>query len=447
MARNEPKEIPNLLRSVRNRLPAANEALLDAIVKQAGLRGTPIYLVGGFIRDLLLKRPNLDLDLVLEGNAIQLARALTKRYGGRLVAHKTFGTAVWWLPEGQTHLLRTLRVPKKKNARLPKFFDLITARRETYKHPAALPSVQFASIHEDQYRRDFTINTLAVRLDGADAGRLLDPWGGLRDLHDGLLRTLHPASFSDDPTRILRILRLAGRLGFKIEKSTRAQLNNYLAILKRVSGERIRTELELVLLEKERVSILRSMHKLGVLQTIHPKLRLSNASAHALESQERSIPSFWNLGDVSRADLGFVLLLMNLSPVHIVEIATRLSFRSELRAAVLGAAKLKKLETKMSKLTISKTVELIEGVPDLAIYAVYLAGRNSNAAERLKLYSSKWRNIQPRTDGNRLRKLGLKPGPIYKLILSKLRAAWLDGKIRTAKQEQALVDNLLIEHR
>ena len=269
----------------------------------------------------------------------------------------------------------------------------------------------------------------------------------MRDLHDGLLRTLHPASFSDDPTRILRILRLAGRLGFKIEKSTRAQLNNYLAILKRVSGERIRTELELVLLEKERVSILRSMHKLGVLQTIHPKLRLSNASAHALESQERSIPSFWNLGDVSRADLGFVLLLMNLSPVHIVEIATRLSFRSELRAAVLGAAKLKKLETKMSKLTISKTVELIEGVPDLAIYAVYLAGRNSNAAERLKLYSSKWRNIQPRTDGNRLRKLGLKPGPIYKLILSKLRAAWLDGKIRTAKQEQALVDNLLIEHR
>lgn len=444
----EPKDVPNLSRALRTRLPAATVALLDAIVKQTEQQGAPIYLVGGFVRDLLLGRPNLDLDLVLEGEAIQLGRALARRFGGRLVAHKAFGTAVWWLPENQSRLLRDLRVPKGKNARLPEFFDLITARRETYRYPAALPSVQFAGIRADQYRRDFTINTLALRLDGADAGRLLDAWGGLQDLHAGLLRTLHPESFSDDPTRILRVLRLAGRLKFRIEKETRAQLIKYLPVLKQVSGERIRAELELALLEKERVSILRSMHKLSVLRAIHSELRFSTGSAGVLSAKRgKSIPSYWKLGKVSESDLGFVLWLMNSSPADIVDIADRLSFRADLRAAVLGAAKLRQAKAKLRAMPVSKIVELLEGMPDLAVYALYIAERNSAIGRRLKQYASKWRNIHPRTDGNELRKLGLKPGPSYRLILGKLRAAWLDGEVRTPKQEQGLLENLLNAYR
>jgi len=438
----------NLSDMLKRKLPAATLALLDAIVKKAAQQGAPIYLVGGCVRDLLLGRPNLDLDLVLEGDAIQLGRTLTKQLGGRLVAHKTFGTAVWWLPENQARFLRELSVSRKKNARLPEFFDLITARRESYRYPAALPSVQFASIREDQYRRDFTINTMAVRLDGADAGRLLDPWGGLQDLRSGLLRTLHRLSFSDDPTRILRILRLADRLGFRIENETRSQLAAHLPVLKQVSGERIRNELELVLLAKEKVRILRSMQKLGVLRTIHPSLRISRESSRALTPHaDKVVPPFWNLGNFRQSDLGFVLWLMEFSKGDVQAIATRLAFRADLREAVLAAAELHQMKAKIPRLSVSKLVELLESKPIISVYALYLAKRDSALARRLKLYASKWRNVHPRTDGNALRKLGLPPGPHYKLVLSQLRDAWLDGDVRTIKQEKLLLEKLLNEYR
>ena len=444
----------NLIATIQKKLPAATRALLVAMAKQAELQGAPIYLVGGCVRDLLLDRTNLDLDLVLEGDAIQLGRTLTKRFGGRLVVHKPFGTAVWWLPDDHTRLLRELGISKKfrpgtgakKNARLPEFFDLITARREIYRYPGAVPSVQFAGIREDLYRRDFTVNTLAVRLDGVETGHLLDPWGGLHDLRAGLLRTLHPLSFSDDPTRILRILRLAGRLDFKIEKETRSRLNMYLPVLKQVSGERVRNELELTLLEKERVSILKSMQKLGVLSTIHPRLQFSRGAARALEAQlGKAIPSYWGLGAFTQSDLGFILWLKDISPVHLVGISNRLRFRADLRAAVLAAARLRRLKANLLEFPASKIVEALERMPALAIYAIYLADPGSDLAERLKLYARKWRNIQPRSDGNTLRKLGLKPGPSYKRILSQLRAAWLDGEIHTAKQEQSMLKKMLDE--
>lgn len=453
--------VENLSRILNTKLPTATVILLDAIAKQSEQQGAPIYLVGGCVRDILLGRPNLDLDLVLEGDAVQLGHALAKRFGGRLVAHKAFGTAVWWLPEDQSRLLRELHRSKKlhlapgakpqvkrKNAHLPEFFDLITARRESYEYPGALPKVQFAGIREDQYRRDFTVNTLAVRLDGDDAGQLLDPWGGLQDLNAGLLRTLHPFSFSDDPTRILRILRLAGRLGFQIEKETRSHLKTYLPVLKQVSGERIRTELELVLLEKERVSILQSLQKLGVLATVHPKLELSHESTRALDVRyPKNIPASWNLGAFVPSDLGFILWLMDVAPADIADIAKRLSFRADLREAIIAAAQLQTMKTKLRTLPVSKMVELLEKMSTLAVYAVYLPNQGSVVAERLKLYVSKWRKIHPHTDGNTLRKLGLKPGPTYKRILSRLRAAWLDGEIRSANQEQVLLEKLLNEHR
>ncbi|MCL5429149.1 MAG: hypothetical protein M1347_05010 [Chloroflexi bacterium] len=439
----------NMALTLEKKLPAATVALLGAIVRHAEQQGAPLYLVGGCVRDLLLGRRNLDLDLVLEGSAIQLGRTLVKRFGGRLVTHKAFGTAVWRLPEDQASLLRELRVPNRNagRARLPDFLDLITARRESYPHPAALPRVQFAGIREDQYRRDFTINTLAVRLDGSDAGWLLDSWGGLRDLRAGVLRTLHLLSFSDDPTRILRVLRLAGRLGFKIEKGTRSQLNTFLPVLDQVSGERLRNELELALLEKERVSILQSMQRLHVLQFIHPQLRLSGGAVRALNAApEKSITAYWDLDSVGSADLGFVLWLMDSSPSQIESIASRLSFRADLREAILAAARLHNLKAKMRKFPASKSVEILERMPALAIYAAYFADQGSDLAERLKLYVRKWRHVQPHTDGSTLRKLGLKPGPSYKRILSQLRAAWLDGKISTAKQEQTLLKKLLDGH-
>ena len=187
--------LPDLDAVLRPGLSPASRALLKAIIRQAETQHTPIYLVGGFMRDLILGRPSPDLDLVFEGEAIHQGQALVKNFGGKLVVHRSFGTAVWWLPEDQAAFLRSLKVKATKGDRLPKSIDLITARRETYSRPAALPTVQFTDIAADQFRRDFTINTLALRLDGPQAGRLLDPWGAQQDLKAGLLASCTPGLF------------------------------------------------------------------------------------------------------------------------------------------------------------------------------------------------------------------------------------------------------------
>jgi tRNA nucleotidyltransferase (CCA-adding enzyme) len=444
------KNVPNLWRNLKRKFPAATISLLDAVVQQAHGQGPSIYLVGGSVRDLLLNRPNLDLDLVLEGDAIRLGHALVKKFGGHLVSHKAFATAVWWLPQDQAKLFRALRVPVKgkHRVRLPDFIDLIASRRETYQHPAALPRVQFAGIREDLYRRDFTINTMAIRLDGSAKGQLLDPWGGLQDLRGRKLRTLHPLSFSDDPTRILRMLRLASRLGFNVEIQTRRQLKTYLPILKKVSGERIRTELELALLESMRVSVLRSMQRLGVLKTIHPRLRISSAAEKTLAALHQKLASSsWVSEDFSVSDIGFVLWFMHFLATDVAAISDRLSFRADLRDAILSAVHLNSLRTKLPSLRPSRAVAVLEKVPDLAIYAFYLVNRGNKIGKVLKTFVAKWRVVRPKTDGNRLKKLGLKPGPGYKRILEQLRSAWLDGEVRTSQQEDALLKKLLHEQR
>ena len=161
------------------------------------------------MRDLILGSAFKDLDLTVEGDAIVLARALEKRHGGKVTVHKKFGTAKWFLP-------------KDLSAESSDSVDLISARSETYKHPAALPTVKMGSMDEDILRRDFTLNTLAIRLDGSHFGGLRDDLHGMDDLKNGIVRALHKNSFIDDPTRMYRAVRYAGRYGFTIAEETLA---------------------------------------------------------------------------------------------------------------------------------------------------------------------------------------------------------------------------------
>lgn len=433
------------LKSVlKGTLSPATRTLLHEITLAAEKQNAPLYIVGGFVRDLLLGRPNLDLDLVIEGDAIRFGRALVKQVGGRLLPHKAFGTAVWSLADDQSTILRRLRVSTKK-AQLPEFIDLISARRETYAHSGALPDVQFADIAADQYRRDFTINTLGLRLDSSAAGQLLDPWGGLSDLRRGLLRTLHAQSFSDDPTRILRMLRFAGRLGFKIETHTIKQLKSSTHLLDQISGERIYNELMLVLLEEKRIGILKAMRRLGVLKAIAADLDF-NASASNLKRLPLP-PKHWGIENFALSDLGFVLWLMVLSPQKASGVSDRLNLTSPLRRAVLSAARLRPQLKAIAKLAPSALVARLEKEPILALYALFLSVPNSVIAKTLERFVSKLRHIRPHADGNALRKKGLQPGPAYSQILARLRAAWLDGEIKNAKQESALLEKLIDEHR
>ena len=433
---NEGRVLPSLGSVLGAALPSKGRLLLRKVVKEAEKQSLPIYLVGGFVRDLILGRPSLDLDLVLEGDAIRFGRRLVQLFGGRLVPHKAFGTAVWWLSG------------RKRQAGQLAFMDLISARRENYTQPAALPQVARAEIAADQFRRDFTINTLALALNGLHTGRVLDPWGGLRDLDSRLIRTLHPLSFMDDPTRAFRALRLAGRLDFRIETSTLRHLQAALPKLKLLSGDRLRNELELVLAEPNRVEILQAVQFLGVLPQIDKQLLfLPKAAALLVKADGMAIPTSWNLEEVSAADLGFVLWFMHLPPKFVDRIANRLRFNADLRSAVLAAARLLAESKSLRLLPVSRLVARLDQAPLLATYALFLAHRGTTFGKKLEKFAKDWRHIQPFADGHTLKKKGLRPGPAYTQVLSRLRAARLDGEVRTAKQEASLLEKLIHEHR
>src|SRR3972149_4491725 len=202
------------------------------LVKGAGEaawgRGMALFLVGGAVRDVLLGRPSLDLDLVAEGSALELLSSLGWE-GAR--TYPRFGTAKL---EGKGWTL-----------------DLASARREVYPRPGALPRVTQGSLNEDLWRRDFTINAMAVALAPPSLGELVDPFDGRADLEAGLLRVLHPKSFQAEATRMLRGVRYAGRFGFRLEGETERLLRRDLAHLDAISGGRLRRELGHILREGE----------------------------------------------------------------------------------------------------------------------------------------------------------------------------------------------------
>ncbi len=259
----------NLAAKLESVLPADRLKLLHAIAEIAHEQHAALFVVGGFVRDLLLEKPSLDFDLVVEGDAIGLARALAERYGGRVTGHSRFGTAKWHMDyTGERNRPCSIAVAGLQSV------DLVSARTEFYTHPTALPTVERGSIKLDLHRRDFTMNTLALRIDGRHYGELHDYWGGLNDLRAGLVRVLHSLSFVDDPTRILRAVRFEQRFAFSIEDRTMELLLEAKQLIDRLSGDRIRNELNHILVSDFAPQIMSRLNTLGLIEAIHPDLKL-----------------------------------------------------------------------------------------------------------------------------------------------------------------------------
>ncbi len=248
------------------------EPILNLLYEIGEVAGKNAYLVGGFVRDLLLKQPSLDIDIVVEGDAIRVAKAMCDRWNGTLEVHPQFGTAT------VTH----------GNIDLPKV-DFVTARRETYQGAGTLPIVQSGKITDDLRRRDFSINALAMRLDPNAFGTIVDKTGGLADLEAGIIRVLHKQSFIDDPTRIFRASRYAGRYGFRIAETDVVLIQETLPILPQLSGERIRNEIDRVLLEKNAAKIVEHLAELGVWETIFTDWHISATFADDFKKAEQAI--------------------------------------------------------------------------------------------------------------------------------------------------------------
>lgn len=233
------------------------EPLLTTLQEIGDIAGENAYLVGGSVRDLLLKRENLDIDIVVEGDGVQLATEMNKVWQGQLQVHPQFGTASV-TPEN----------PDK-----PKV-DFVTARCETYNKSGALPKVVPGSITDDLYRRDFTINALAMQIDTSNFGTVIDKVGGIEDLNNGTIQVLHEKSYTDDPTRIFRSFRYAGRYNFNITDSDHTLIDDALPYLLEISGERIRNEIDRVLLEPNAPQILNELAKSGIFNTISPQWKI-----------------------------------------------------------------------------------------------------------------------------------------------------------------------------
>ncbi|MEN8241328.1 MAG: hypothetical protein ABFS17_05365, partial [Chloroflexota bacterium] len=432
--------------------PAGRLALLQAVSELAVAQQMALYIVGGFVRDLLLDRPSVDFDLVVEGDAIALGKALSEKFGGRVVSHKRFGTAKWQLFEIHPQLTKVLQTELKISVDdFPETLDLVTARREFYTYPTALPTVERGSIKLDLHRRDFTINTLAMRLDGQHYGDLYDYWGGLADLQNGLVRVLHSLSFVDDPTRILRAVRFEQRFGFRIGERTRELLDNALSLLERVSGDRLRHEMKIILEEPKWKAMLGRLAELGVFKAIDAEIPWDQATETRIELGMKSVPPVeWDVqlsqeSGVLPISLAYILWLVELTEEQAKATSKRLRLPGWLRDTLLAVIRLKEDQSKMKEFSPSEMVNRFEAEPELALFVFSLVLTDDSLTKKIERYFLEWRKVHPHTSGDDLRQRKIPPGPMYGKILDQLRAAWLDGKIRSKKEENKLLEALLNE--
>jgi len=427
----------NLADHLASSLTSGMLALIKLVKADAEGLGLPLYIIGGSVRDLMLNASVKDFDLTVEGDAIALARSLAKKYGGKVTAHPKFGTAKWFLP-------------KNLMAESSDTLDFISARSETYEHPAALPAVKMGSMDDDVRRRDFTLNTLAIRLDDPYFGELRDDLNGMDDLKKGLVRVLHKNSFIDDPTRMYRAVRYAKRYGFKMDDETLALIPQARPLIANLSAQRIRHELDLILEEWSAATALTRLAELDLLKPIHSALSFDKAAHARLADLDtyRGLQhlSPWNVTkgeQMNPSDLGWMLWLMSLSNEEITSLNKRLHFTADLLASLFAVSMMFKDLPSFVGLKPSECVERLESFPVNAVEAMGYVIEDAHVKELFNEYISMWRYIKPHISGNDLKERGIEPGPRYAIILRQLRNAWLDGEVETEEEERKLLNNLL----
>jgi tRNA nucleotidyltransferase (CCA-adding enzyme) len=432
------REIPR--RNLLYDLSASRRSLLRELGTLADKQGLPIYLVGGVVRDLLLRKENWDLDITVEGDGIAFARLVADRYGAGVAFFERFATARLVLPDGLK-------------------LDIASTRRESYVKPAALPDVAPASLKEDLYRRDFTINAMVIQLNPAWFGRLYDPYGGQRDLKAGTIRVLHEGSFIDDPTRIFRAIRFAERFGFHLEPATSRLLRQAAAtnLVRSLSGPRLCNEIFLLMKERDPGRMAESLARLKLLRFLHPRLRYTKRAQRIIAVLPRAL-AWWKKQcsghPVDQPLLYLMALLSDAGPSIIRSVSHRLQMSSVQMKTVEWAGRLtdhaayRMLQGK--DLRPSQVYRLLAGISNegvLLVLAKTMAMKQGKAPNNIKQSLSGFvlcdAEMKPWLTGRDLASMGLRPGPRYTQILNRLRDARLDGTVRTADETRALAQRLV----
>ncbi|HEY6837681.1 MAG TPA: A-adding tRNA nucleotidyltransferase [Geobacteraceae bacterium] len=424
-------------RLLQKQLPPGVVSILRALGEVGAELGLAVYAVGGFVRDLLLGIENSDIDVTVEGDGILFAETFARRHGCRCKCHQKFGTAVIIFPDGFK-------------------IDVASTRLEYYESPGALPTIERSSLKMDLYRRDFTINTLAIQLGPTNFGLLLDYFGAQHDLEEKLIRVLHNLSFVEDPTRVFRAIRFEQRLDFHIAKHTENLIKNAVKMdfLRKLGGKRLLTELVLILRDKEPLRAVERMSSLGLLPFIHHDLRLT-ADIRKLLEEVREIISWFDLlflGErYEKWAVYFLALCAHLSDEQVWETCTRLAVSEHYRQRLSEMrtrsgeilAIMEKRALRPESVERSEIYYWLKGLPPELL--LYMMARTADHEVRkfISLYVTQLQNVSSHITGKDLEHMGVPKGPMFRRILDKVLRARLNGEVESREEELDLVRKCL----
>lgn len=409
--------MPNVAALMERSLPRSVLTVLRTAARVAsrdpgGAR--ELYLVAGQVRDLLRGESPADIDLSVVGDGPGFAADLATELDGRVSMVSEFGTAAV-----ETSSLS---------------IDVVTARAETYDHPGALPDVTPAGIEEDMARRDFTVNAMAIDLSSGGWGELIDPHGGMADLMMRRLKTLHPASFADDPTRALRAVRYEARLGFKLQPGTVEDLRRDGAHFDAVSPARVLADLRRVLDEPTRANALGRAEELGVLGCISPAFRIAGRSLKAIEDTPDREPLFH-----------VALIGAGLTSAEARTLVERIEPQTEWREVLEAGSAYREIAPVLERpdLRPSEIAELLSGFPIPALEAQLQLAPATRQKAALSSWLDELRFRVPLLSGDDLMDAGVPEGPLVGRLLDELRRARLDRAVGTRDDELTLVKRRL----
>ncbi len=430
------KRTRNISNFMQERLSQRVLDTLRSVGKVADDSGFGAYVVGGFVRDLFLYRANEDIDIVIEGDGIAFAKAYAAQFKARLHTHKAFGTAVVIFADGFK-------------------IDVATARREYYRSPAALPDVEMSSIKLDLFRRDFTINTLAIHLNTEKFGQLIDFFSAQKDIKDRAIRVLHNLSFVEDPTRVFRALRFEQRFDFNIGKLTASLIQNAvkMGFFKRLSGRRVFAEIRQILEEENPTPAIVRMQDFDLLKVIHPSI-VSNKSLVELLNGVKSVLAWHDLlfteEPYLRWTVYFMALIHTCDPPTCHEICQTMELapRHEqllCQQRLSAHNRLNQLEQSPPKTNSELYRRLSEFRTELILYMLAVT-RSKSVKKSISHYYNVLRNTQPFVNGQDLIAMGLRPGPLFSQILEGLLDAKLNGDVESRNDEVQWVQRWVAAH-
>jgi tRNA nucleotidyltransferase (CCA-adding enzyme) len=416
----------NIASVLKERLPRRIISLLKDFGNTADNLEYKVYLVGGLVRDVFLKKENLDVDIVVEGDGIRFAYEFASRHDEvRVRSHKKFGTAVLIFPDG-------FKV------------DIATARMEFYETPAAPPMVSTSSLKLDLFRRDFTINTLAIKLNKRDYGTMVDYFGGQKDMREKIIRVLHNLSFVEDPTRVFRAIRFEQRFGFKIGKLTLSLMKNAVDIncMKELSGRRLFIELKLILMENHPVKAIERMNEFNLLQFISPEIRFNSDLKKIIEGIE-SVISWFKLLYLEEPYEQWKVYWHGLTSQLDGDILDNMAERMQMndlesRIMITQRLKVPDILDKLFKMKKDNNYEIytLLSLYDTELLLFIMAKANNEKIKKvISLYFTKLKGTRIKVRGTDLVKMGFKPGPLYRDIFSSVLKARINDEVRTGEDE------------